>query len=107
MSQAAPQFANRLGYSDIEPFEVVRVVSERCLEIRAMRAERDPSWQPEWIPGGFAGHCLNQAEQRWVIQSDPNGRVLRIRLGRNGWRSADRDRFEVADQPRRFYDYNF
>lgn len=44
--QVEMKFANRLGYSDVEPFEVVRVVSDKCLEIRGMEAELDPSWKP-------------------------------------------------------------
>lgn len=70
--QEAPKFANKIGYSDIEPCEVVRVVSDKCLEIRRMKAERDPAWKPEILPGGFAGVCVNQSSQKWVIQSDPS-----------------------------------
>jgi hypothetical protein len=35
-------YANHLGYSDINPFEIVRRISDKTFEIRAMSAERDP-----------------------------------------------------------------
>ena len=30
-------------------------------------------WKPEFIPGGFAGHCVNNAEQRYAYQPNPDG----------------------------------
>lgn len=36
------QYANKLGYSDINPYEVIRVVSAKCLEVREMEAVRVP-----------------------------------------------------------------
>lgn len=43
------KFANQFGYSDVNPFEVVRQISEKTMEIRSMKAERDPSFG--WISG--------------------------------------------------------
>jgi hypothetical protein len=101
-------FANRLGYSDVEPFEVVRVVSEKCVEVRKMAAELDPNWKPDIIPGGFAGRCVNQASQQWIIAPDLSRPVVKIRLRKNGqWYSACGSRFDLADKPVKFYDYNF
>lgn len=104
---AATQYANRFGYSDVEPYEVVRAVSAITLEIRAMRAERAHDWKPEIIPGGFAGHCVNQHEQRWIISSDPSAPIVRIRLGKKGWKDRHGNRYTLSDRPKKFYDYNF
>ena len=101
------KYANQYGYSDVTPFEVVRVVSEKTIEVREMDAERDESFKLEWVTGGFAGVCLNQNEQRWFIRANPANPILRIRLGQKGWRSADGRRFRLDDEPVRFYDYNF
>ena len=104
----AAQYANKLGYSDVEPFEVVRVVSEKCIEIRKMDAELDPEWKPEIVPGGFAGRCINQNSQKWIIKSNPANPVARIRLQKNGsWKSACGSRFALDSKPVKFYDYNF
>lgn len=102
------KYANQYGYSDVYPFEVVRAVSDKCLEVREMDAERDESVKLEWAVGGFAGHCLNQHDQKWFIKSNPENPVLRIRLNKHGvWKSADGRKFDLSDKPSRFYDYNF
>lgn len=100
-------YANHIGYSDVNPYEVVRRVSDKTLEVRAMNAERDPIWNPDFVPGGFFGTVVNQSEQKWVITSDENGRVVRIRLGKQGWKDAHGNRYQLSDEPVKFYDYNF
>lgn len=100
-------FANQIGYSDIEPFEIIRVISNKTIEIRAMNAERDPNWKPEIIPGGFSGHCINQDEQRWIITPRWEAPVVRIRLGKKGWRDKYGSRYSLSNKPCKFYDYNF
>lgn len=100
-------YVNHIGYSDVNPYEVVRRVSDKTLEVRAMNAERDPSWNPDFVPGGFFGTVVNQSEQKWVITSDENGRVVRIRLGKQGWKDAHGNRYQLSDEPVKFYDYNF
>jgi hypothetical protein len=101
------KYANEVGYSDVEPHEVIREVSDKCLEIRAMDAKRDPTWKPEFIPGGFAGHCTNQSSQRWTYSSNEERPTFRIRLGKRGWKDKHGNRYVLADKPRKFYDYNF
>jgi hypothetical protein len=106
--KANMNYANHLGYSDVNPYEVVARISDKTLEVREMSATLDPNWQPEFLPGGFAGHCVNQGQQRWKIASDPAQPVIRIRLNKRGlWRSSDGRRFQISDRPVKFYDYNF
>jgi hypothetical protein len=101
-------YANRYGYSDIEPFEIVRRVSDRTIEIRRMDYARDESVKLEFIVGGFAAHCANQREQKWHITSNPEHAVIRIRLQKNGtWKDAGGNRYKLDAEPCRFYDYNF
>lgn len=101
-------YANHYGYSDVNPFEIVRRVSDKTIEIREMDAERDPEWKPEFHVGGFSAHCSNQHEQRWNITSNPENRVIRIRLSKSGvWKDAHGRKFGLSDQPVKFYDYNF
>jgi len=101
------QYANQFGYSDVEPFEVVRVISEKTIEVREMDSERDDSVKLDFHVGGFSAHCSNQRDQKWVITSNPANPVVRIRLGKQGWKSSDGRRFKLADAPFKFYDYNF
>lgn len=100
-------YANQVGYSDAYPFEVVRRVSEKTIEIREMSAVRDDSWKPDFIQGGFCGMVINQYDQRWVITSKPDSRIVRIRKGKRGWRDVNGNRYMLAEKPVRFYDYNF
>lgn len=100
-------YANHIGYSDINPFEVVRVISDKTMEIRAMDAERDESVKLDWVVGGFSGVCLNQRDQNWFITSNEQNRVVRIRLGKQGWKDAHGRKYQLSDEPVKFYDYNF
>jgi hypothetical protein len=100
-------YANHIGWSDVDPYEVVRVISEKTIEIREMDAKRDDSVKLEFIPGGFSAHCSNQRDQNWFITSNPENRVIRIRLGKKGWKDAHGRRFALSDEPVKFYDYNF
>jgi hypothetical protein len=101
------KFANHYGYSDVNPYEIVRVVSDKTIEIREMKTERDESVKLEFVPGGFSAICLNDRDQKWFISSDEEAPVIRIRLGKHGWKDAHGRRFDLAEEPRKYYDYNF
>jgi len=100
-------YMNLCGYSDVEPYEVIRVVSEKAVDVRAMKAELDPSWEMDWKPGGFAGHVANNSGQKWIVEPNPEGEVLRVRLRKNGQWHSKLGRHVPADEPRKFFDYNF
>lgn len=101
-------YANRYGYSDVEPYEIFRYVSDKTIEVRKMKSERDTSWKMDFRPGGFCGTVVNQNEQKWIITSNPEGRVIRIRLRKDGrWYDASGNRYGLSDEPVKFYDYNF
>lgn len=99
-------FANHHGYSDVNPYEIVRRISDKTIEVRRMDAVRDPSWNREFIPGGFFGHTANNDSQKWIITSNPTNEVIRIRLTKSGWRNK-RMRFVLSATPVHFYDFNF
>lgn len=107
------QYANLYLYTDGEPFEVVRVISDKTMEIRQMKATLSPDWKPDIIPGGFAGHCVNQNEQVWLYESDPSMPVVRMRKVKPThanrlmtWKSKY-GHHRLSDKPRKFHDYNF
>lgn len=99
-------YCNMHGWSDVYPFEIIRVVSPKTIEVRAMIAELDEDFKPEIIPGGFSGHCVNQNKQTYKYRSCPEGQVMKVRLGKKGWKSA-MGKHVLSTQPRKFYDYNF
>ena len=100
------KYANMHGWSDVHPYEIVRVISDKTVVVREMVAEKDPEFKPEFIPGGFAGHCTNQSEQTYTYKSCDDGHLMKIRLGKKGWKSQMGRHF-LSTEPRKFYDYNF
>jgi hypothetical protein len=103
------KYANHHAYSDVNPYEVVRVVSDKCLEIREMDAEIDQSVDLEFIPGGFSAHCANQRDQKWFIKSNEEFLPIRIRFSKakSGWYDKHGRFFILSNAPRKFYDFNF
>ena len=101
------KYANQIGWSDVHPYEIVRWVSEKTVEIRAMNATLDENWKGKFVPGGFAGRCINQDSQRYEYSSNHSNQIIRMRLRKNGhWYSAY-GRHKISDEPYKFYDYNF
>lgn len=104
----APRYLNRYGYTDVTPYEVVRVISDSTVEIRAMVATLDPTWQRDFRPGGFFGHTANNDSQRYTYTSDTAAPIMRARRTKSGaWSVAGDKSYREAAAPHRFYDYNF
>lgn len=99
------KYANCLKYTDITPFEVIRK-TKKTIMIREMKTELD-NFKPEIIPGGFAGICINQHDQKWIIKADPIAPVFRAYLRKDGYYYANGNRYALADRPVKYYDYNF
>jgi hypothetical protein len=108
MNALPKAYANLISYSDVAPYEVLSISkSGKQITVRAMRAERDPIWKPEIVPGGFLGHYVNQSEQRWIISTDEDREPMKAHKRADGyfWSAFGKHRIEA--QPRAFYDYNF
>ena len=100
-------YANHIGYSDVNPFEVVRFVNWKTLDIREMVATEKP-WMRQFMAGGFLGHVVNQEDQDWDIQPDPEAPVIRIRKHKDGkWYDRHGSRYALAEKPIKFHDFNF
>lgn len=103
-------YANEACWSDVEPHEIINRVSHITLEIRAMDAVRSPDWKPEIVAGGFAGHCVNNNDQKdaWIITSNENNGIFRIRKNKRGvWKDKWGSRYFLSDKPVKKYDFNF
>jgi hypothetical protein len=101
------KYANHIGYSDVTPYEVVRVISDKTIEVREMDAKLDDSVNLQFHVGGFSAHCSNQHEQKWFITSNENNPIVRIRMNKAGWKDNAGRRFKLSEKPIKFYDYNF
>ena len=104
-------YANHSGWSDVRPYEVIEVRTENKVVIRKMNVERKEGWKPEFVSGGFAGHCINNENQHsaWDITSDKNGREVTIRFSKAKcqWQDKHGNRYFMSDEPVYHYDFNF
>jgi hypothetical protein len=108
MTNLPAAYANLYGYSDVRPYEVVSISkSGKQITIRSMKFERDQTWQPEFDMGGFVAHCVNQIEQRWLIESDPDGYTMKAHKRADGYFHSPYGKHRIDAKPRAFYDYNF
>lgn len=96
-------YCNYLGYSDIHPFEVVRVVSSSCVEIRQMDTIQT-KFPKDFHVGGFSAHCSDMHAQEYNYISNENNNVIRIKKTKKGWGQG---RYVMSNFPQKFYDYNF
>jgi len=104
------EYLTETGYSDTRPWVVVGR-TEKTLTIREVLTERDPAWRPEFVTGGFAGHCTNQHTQTWLY-AGLGERTMKIRLVKSRYAGSDklwgsRGLEFIANGARRHYDYNF
>ena len=95
------KYCNFHMYSDVMPFEVVKVISKSTVEIRRMDATLIKA--PECSVGGFLGHYEND-EQKWECKSNPTYPTKIVRLTKNGLGCGN---FLMSDRPIKVHDYNF
>ena len=100
------KYANLHMYTDVNPYEIVRVASVKTMYVRPMIAMKG-EWKKKVAPGGFCGHVVNQLDQKWSVVSDPTADAIAIRKQKDGsWKSKN-GRHILSCTPRKFYDYNF
>ena len=95
-------------YTDIEPYTVIERKGKR-IKLQKAKATLDPNYKPERIPGGFAGHCTNNHDQKWIITANPKGAITEGYLGNdNEWYEKGSNRRTIISQGYvKFHDYNF
>lgn len=106
---------HRNFYSDISPATVIEVKRNgREVTIRYDKFDLKEGQKPNFIKGGFAGHCTNQSELEYEISKDAKGEVttytLRKWRGRYVWTAKGTNpdgRMEIAQGWKAFHDYNF
>jgi len=102
-------------YSDAHAYTVIKVSkSGKKVLVQRDKATLSKDFKPEVIPGGFAGHCINQREQSYTYERDEEGLTrsfsLRKWRGRYVWCQTGTHcdgRMELGKDRHEFYDYNF
>ena len=95
-------------YTDVRAFEIVKVISDKTIEVRQMATKHDISHLTQHV-GGFSAHTENQRNQKVTYASEPNNPVIRIRRKKNNPESwtSNGSKFGLTQEPYAFYDYNF
>ena len=62
-------------YSDVHAYEIVKVISDKTIEIRQMATKHDISHLNQYA-GGFSAHTENQHNQKVTYASEPNNPVI-------------------------------
>ncbi len=95
-------------YSDCEAYTVIGKTA-KTITIQRDKATLDPNFKPEWIAGGFAGHCTNQNEQTYTYERNPEGSKVKCywseRLG--CYTTGGDQSIRISRGRHEFYDYNF
>lgn len=68
--------------------------------------------KPEFVVGGFAGHCTNNMGLRYTYEANTNGRIYKLTKRKNGkWKSAGYKLHSIGGNVyvgrHEYYDYNF
>ena len=90
-------------HTDAHAYTVTRVTA-RTITIQRDKATPDPSWKPDFTPGGFMGHTANDRERAYTYEPDPEGAERTARLTKRGWTSHGQ---RVTPGRHEFYDSNF
>ena len=96
------------GYTDVYAYEIIKVISDKTIEIRKMATKHDIGHLKQ-ISGGYCGHVVNQRNQKVSYESDFNAPVVRIKRKKNNpeaW-TSNGHRFGLTEAPYAFHDYNF
>jgi hypothetical protein len=93
-------------YSDSHVWVQVKRTAKTATLAR-VECLRDPAFKPEYIAGGYAGHCTNQREQTWIYAGDGSDSDYHrtVRHTKKGW--AHKGTPYIENRAHEFYDYNF
>lgn len=94
-------------FTDVEAFTVIKRTA-KTITIQRDKAILDKNFKPEIIPCGFNGHCINQHEQTYTYERNPNGETYICRWSDklNGFKNP-LGYGTVTIGRHEFYDYNF
>jgi hypothetical protein len=94
------------GYSDAHAYTIVSKTA-KTITVQADDSTLD-NWKPAIIPGGFAGHCINQNEQKYTYKCNTENPKETLHADRQGnFHAWKEKRPNVTLGRNEFYDYNF
>lgn len=98
---------NEISYMGVKPYEVVKVISEKTIEIRSMNYELSNDIDLKFHIDGFCVSCSNQETQQYKYTSNEDAEVVRVRLHKDGYFHCKYgSKYLLSDKPLRFYNYS-
>lgn len=99
------KYFNRILWTDVIPFEVVRRVSGKTIEIREMDAMTVRQATLLGV-GGFA--AVWASDEEYAYKSNESHPIIRIRLHKDGWwRCCNGNKYRPSHSPEKVYDRSF
>lgn len=92
-------------YSDSHACTIIKRTA-KTITIQQDTATLSPDFKPEFVVGGFAGHCTNQDKQNYTYERNPKGCVITARWSEKHGAFMYLGKVVTAGR-KEFYDYNF
>ena len=106
-------------WTDCDAYTVIKRTAT-TMTLQEDTATMSPNFKPEFVAGGFAGHCINQGDQTYTYEPNLTGSKIKVSLRRwtdeegnerRLWKKVGTKTFErggnVYPGRRKFHDYNF
>jgi len=106
-------------WTDYDAYTVIKRTAT-TMTLQEDKATMSPNFKPEFVAGGFAGHCVNQGDQTYMYEHNLTGSKIKVSLRRwtdeegnerRLWKKVGTGKFErggdVCPGRRKFHDYNF
>jgi len=94
-------------YSDSWACTVI-AKTKNSITLQRDKATLDPDFKPEFIPGGFSAHCINNSDQSYSYERDPNGATYKAYWSeKEGRYKCWQGEAPVGNGRNERYDYNF
>ena len=93
-------------WSDTVACTIIKV-TKTTITLQRDKATLDPNFKPEWVSGGFCGHCTNQDEQTYTYERDPNGQTYTFHWSKKWQMYGQPNDLRAFKGRHEFYDYNF
>lgn len=92
-------------WSDAHAATIIKK-TKTTITVQHDKATLDPNFKPEFVAGGFAGHCTNNNDQTYTYERNENGTIETFRWSKKNNRYQN-DSIRVTKGRREFHDYNF
>jgi hypothetical protein len=106
-------------WTDCDAYTVIKRTAT-TMTLQEDKATMSPNFKPEFVAGGFAGHCINQGDQAYTYEPNLTGSKIKVSLRRwtdeegnerRLWKKVGTGKFErggnVYPGRNKFHDYNF